>query len=121
MAISMTGCGEGFAAAGPTTCRVELRVVNNRFFKLAMRSRDAFAMLEPRIEAAIRSRVRRGAVPLPLDGAGPAVPAGRKFERGQLAGQIGCGERRPAALQQLRHPVGQPRAVFGEHGRHPLA
>jgi uncharacterized protein YicC (UPF0701 family) len=34
MAISMTGCGEGVVSADNSTCRVELRVVNNRFFKL---------------------------------------------------------------------------------------
>jgi len=88
MAISMTGCGEGIATDGPSTCRVELRVVNNRFFKLALRARDAFTMLEPRIEAAIRSRIRRGAVQMTLDLSGPAAPAGRRFDRGQLAAYL---------------------------------
>jgi uncharacterized protein (TIGR00255 family) len=85
MAISMTGCGEGVVSADNSTCRVELRVVNNRFFKLSLRSRDAFAALEPKIEAAIRSRVRRGAVQMTLDVTGAAAPAGRRFDRGQLA------------------------------------
>jgi uncharacterized protein (TIGR00255 family) len=85
MAISMTGCGEGIASEGPSTCRIELRVVNNRFFKLAMRARDAFTMFEPRIEATVRDRVRRGAVQMTLDVAGPAAPAGRRFDRAQLA------------------------------------
>jgi uncharacterized protein (TIGR00255 family) len=85
MAISMTGCGEGVVSADNSTCRVELRVVNNRFFKLSLRSRDAFAALEPRIDAAIRSRIRRGAVQMTLDVTGAAAPAGRRFDRGQLA------------------------------------
>jgi uncharacterized protein (TIGR00255 family) len=88
MAISMTGCGEGVASADDSTCRVELRVVNNRFFKLALRSRDAFASLEPRIEAAIRGRIRRGAVQMSLDVTGAAAPAGRRFDRGQLAAYL---------------------------------
>jgi uncharacterized protein (TIGR00255 family) len=88
MAISMTGCGEGVVSADNSTCRVELRVVNNRFFKLSMRSRDAFAVLEPRIETAIRSRVRRGAVQMTLDVAGSAAPASRRFDRGQLAAYL---------------------------------
>ena len=88
MAISMTGCGEGVSSEGQSTCRVELRVVNNRYFKLALRSRDAFAMLEPRIEAAIRSRVRRGAVQMTLDVSGPAAPAGRRFDRTQLGAYL---------------------------------
>jgi uncharacterized protein (TIGR00255 family) len=108
MAISMTGCGEGFAAAGPTTCRVELRVVNNRFFKLALRSRDAFAMLEPRIESAIRGRVRRGAVQITLDVAGPAVPAGRRFDRGQLSAYLDDLEDFCAS-----HRIPAPRAIDG--------
>lgn len=88
MAISMTGAGEGIAADGPNTCRVELRVVNNRFFKLALRSREALVPLEPRIEAAIRERVRRGAVQMTLEIAGPALPAGRRFDRDQLAAYL---------------------------------
>jgi uncharacterized protein (TIGR00255 family) len=88
MAISMTGCGEGVVSADNSTCRVELRVVNNRFFKLTFRSRDAFALLEPRIEAAIRSRVRRGAVQMTLDVTGSAAPASRRFDRGQLSAYL---------------------------------
>jgi len=85
MAISMTGAGEGIASDGESTCRIELRVVNNRFFKLSLKSRDAFSSLEPRIEAVIRGRVRRGAVQMTLDFTGPAVPASRRFDRDQLA------------------------------------
>jgi hypothetical protein len=88
MAISMTGCGEGVVSSDSSTCRVELRVVNNRFFKLSLRSRDAFALLEPRIEAAIRSRIRRGAVQMTLDMTGAAAPASRRFDRGQLSAYL---------------------------------
>ena len=84
----MTGCGEGMVSAENSTCRVELRVVNNRFFKLALRSRDAFSPLEPRIEAAIRSRIRRGTVQMTLDVTGAAAPAGRRFDRVQLAAYL---------------------------------
>ena len=61
MAWSMTGCGEGVASDGPSACRVELRSVNNRFFKLSLRTREGYSSLEGQAEAAIRSRVRRGA------------------------------------------------------------
>jgi len=108
MAISMTGCGDGTATAGGSTCRVELRVVNNRFFKLAVRCRDAFSILEPRIEAAIRGRVRRGAVQMTLDVGGPAAPAARRFDREQLA----------AFLDDLEdfcagHRIPAPRSIDG--------
>lgn len=113
MAISMTGCGEGIASEGPSTCRVELRVVNNRFFKLALRSRDAFSILETRIDAAIRSRVRRGAVQMTLDVAGPAVPAARRFDRGQLSAYLDdledfCGSHRIPMPQSLDGILGLP-------------
>jgi uncharacterized protein (TIGR00255 family) len=113
MAISMTGCGEGIASEGTTTCRVELRVVNNRFFKLALRARDAFAMLEPRIEASIRSRVRRGAVQMTLDVSGAAAPASRRFDRGQLAAYLDdledfCASHRIPAPQTLDGILGLP-------------
>jgi len=113
MAISMTGCGEGIASEGQSTCRVELRVVNNRFFKLALRSRDAFATLEPRIEASIRGRVRRGAVQMTLDVTGPAVPASRRFDHGQLAAYLDdledfCATHRIPAPQTIDGILGLP-------------
>ena len=88
MAISMTGCGEGHVVHDGGSCRIELRVVNNRFLKLSLRCRDAFAVFEPRIEAAIRGRVRRGAVQMTLDVDGPAVAAGRRLDRSQLAAYL---------------------------------
>jgi uncharacterized protein (TIGR00255 family) len=84
MALSMTGCGEGIANAGETTCRIELRGVNNKHFKLALRAREGFAGLEGRIEAAIRRRVRRGTVQVTLDVSGPSATASRRLDHGQL-------------------------------------
>ncbi|NCY01761.1 MAG: YicC family protein [Planctomycetia bacterium] len=113
MAISMTGCGEGIVVDAQGTCRVELRVVNNRFFKFAMRSRDAFAVLEPRIEAVVRGRVRRGTVQMTLDVAGPAVPAGRRIDRGQLAAYLDelddfCASHRIPTPQSIDGILGLP-------------
>ncbi|MFN9960984.1 MAG: YicC/YloC family endoribonuclease, partial [bacterium] len=34
----MTGCGEAVVTDGVNGCRVELRSVNNRFFKLSLRA-----------------------------------------------------------------------------------
>lgn len=84
MALSMTGCGEGVATDGPSTCRVELRTVNNRFFKFALRSRDGFGQLEAQIEAVVRGRVRRGSVQMTLDLTGPGSPGVRRLDRQQL-------------------------------------
>jgi uncharacterized protein (TIGR00255 family) len=88
MTSSMTGCGEGIATDAGSTCRVELRSVNNRFFKLSFRAREGFGVLEGRCEAVIRERIRRGAVHMELDVSGPAAPAGRRLDQPQLAAYL---------------------------------
>jgi len=84
----MTGCGEGVASAGGSSCRVELRSVNNRAFKFSLRAREGLVGLEPRAEAAVRRRVRRGTVHMGLDLAGPAAVAPRRIDRVQLAAYL---------------------------------
>ena len=88
MAVSMTGCGEGVASEGGSTCRVELRGVNNKHFKFSLRAREGFSTLEPRIEAAIRGRVRRGTVQVTLDVTGPAAMPARRLDKTQLAAYL---------------------------------
>lgn len=88
MAWSMTGCGEGVASDGPSACRVELRSVNNRFFKLSLRAREGYASLEGQAEAAIRGRVRRGAVQMTLDLTGPTVQPARRLDAVQLGAYL---------------------------------
>lgn len=84
----MTGCGEGVASASGSSCRVELRSVNNRAFKFALRAREGLIGLEPRAEAVVRRRVRRGTVHMGLDLAGPAAVALRRIDRVQLAAYL---------------------------------
>lgn len=84
MALSMTGCGEGVANAGGNTCRVEIRSVNGKQFKLTIRAREGFSGLEGQIEAAVRRRIRRGSVQLTLDVSGPAAATARRLDRVQL-------------------------------------
>jgi len=105
---SMTGCGEAVAAAGPDACRVEVRSVNNRFFKLTFRAREGFAGLESRAEELIRGRIRRGAVQLTIDVSGPSAPVARRLDRRQLE----------AYLEDLRafcvsHDLPAPQSVDG--------
>jgi uncharacterized protein (TIGR00255 family) len=94
---SMTGCGAGQATDGASSCRVEIRSVNNRFFKLAFRAPDGFAPLEGRVEATIRERVRRGALQVDVDVTGPAAPAGRRLNCDQLQAYLDDLERFCAA------------------------
>lgn len=88
MATSMTGCGEGVASADGSSCRVELRSVNNRAFKFSLRAREGLVGLEPRAEVVVRRRVRRGTIHMGLDLVGPAAVAPRRIDRVQLAAYL---------------------------------
>jgi uncharacterized protein (TIGR00255 family) len=104
----MTGCGTGAATAGDSGCRVELRVVNNRFFKFTFHAQAGGTGLEGRAEAAVRRRVRRGTVQMHLDLSGPVAPAGRRLDVAQLEAYLDDLERFCA-----RHDLPAPRSVDG--------
>jgi len=88
MAMSMSGCGEAVCSEGETSCRVVVKSVNNRFFKMALRTREGLAALEPRIETVIRESLRRGSVQVAIELAGPAAPGGRQLDHVQLAAYL---------------------------------
>jgi uncharacterized protein (TIGR00255 family) len=88
MARSMTGCGEGFADDQGVACRVEIRSVNHRHLKCSIRTREGFHLLEPRIEAIIRERIKRGSLQITLEVSGSAVPTGRRLDQDQLAAYL---------------------------------
>jgi len=62
MLLSMTGFGSANRVNGETSVTVEIKTVNNRYFKLSLRMTDGFAALEPRIETLIRESIDRGTV-----------------------------------------------------------
>ncbi|MCE9629717.1 MAG: YicC family protein [Planctomycetia bacterium] len=116
MALSMTGCGEGIASAGGNTCRVELRGVNGKQFKLTVRAREGLSGLESRIEAAVRQRIRRGSVQLTLDMSGPAAATGRRLDLSQLAAYLDdleafCSARNMPLPQSAEGLLGLPGTV----------
>ncbi len=41
---------------------LNLRTINNRYFKFNLRSSEGYSLLEPQIEAVIRERIKRGTV-----------------------------------------------------------
>jgi len=84
----MTGCGEGFADDQGVACRVEIRSVNHRHLKCSIRTREGFHLLEPRIEAIIRERIKRGSLQITLEVSGSAVPTGRRLDQDQLAAYL---------------------------------
>src|SRR5687767_6897935 len=63
---SMSGHGEAHRREGGVSVAVEVRTVNNRYFKLSVRNSEGYSSLEPQIEAIVRESVRRGTVQINL-------------------------------------------------------
>ncbi|HEX5103544.1 MAG TPA: YicC/YloC family endoribonuclease [Pirellulaceae bacterium] len=64
--LSMTGHGEAHRHDPSLSVAIEIRTVNNRYFKLNIRTSEGYILLEPQIEAVVRQHVRRGTVQLNL-------------------------------------------------------
>jgi uncharacterized protein (TIGR00255 family) len=64
MLKSMTGFGAASGRVEGVEYAVEIRSVNNRYAKIALRLPDSIQSLETRIEQAVRARVNRGSVSL---------------------------------------------------------
>jgi uncharacterized protein (TIGR00255 family) len=62
----MTGHGEAHRHERNVVVAVEVRTINNRYFKLNVRSSENYAALEPQIEDVVRQQVRRGTVQVTL-------------------------------------------------------
>jgi uncharacterized protein (TIGR00255 family) len=58
----MTGFGEAHQQDNGLAVVVEVRAINNRYFKFTMRSGDGYSALESRVESLVRDRVKRGTV-----------------------------------------------------------
>ena len=62
MISSMTGFGQACAESGGVVYTVEVRTVNNRYFKAQLRLPDIAAFMEGEIEKLHRDRIHRGTV-----------------------------------------------------------
>ena len=62
MLYSTTGFGSAVCKEGNVSVSVELKAVNNRYFKLSLRLTDGYSALEQRIEPLLRSVIERGTV-----------------------------------------------------------
>jgi uncharacterized protein (TIGR00255 family) len=58
----MTGFGAAALQDGGTSVSVELKTVNNRYFKLSLRLTDGYSAYEPKIESLLRRTIERGTV-----------------------------------------------------------
>jgi uncharacterized protein (TIGR00255 family) len=58
----MTGFGESHCQHDGIAVAVEVRSINNRYFKLAVRTSEGYASLEPLVDAEVRRTIHRGTV-----------------------------------------------------------
>ena len=62
----MTGQGEAHCQKDKVSVAVEVRTINNRYFKLSLRGGEGALWLEPKVEVVVRQFVRRGTVHVSL-------------------------------------------------------
>jgi len=62
MIVSMTGFGDATAEQGGTHYSVEIRSLNNRFYKSVIKLPDNVSGLEPELESLLREQLGRGSI-----------------------------------------------------------
>src|SRR5215210_2948438 len=62
MIVSMTGFGDATTEKDGTHYSVEIRSLNNRFFKAVIKLPDNVAGLEPELEGLLREQLGRGSI-----------------------------------------------------------
>src|SRR5687768_3488892 len=62
MIVSMTGFGDATGELNGTHYSVEIRSLNNRFFKAIIKLPDTISGLEPEIETVLREKLGRGSI-----------------------------------------------------------
>src|SRR5208283_165775 len=62
MIVSMTGFGDASAERDGTHYAVEIRSLNNRFFKPTIKLPENVSGLEPELESTLRERLGRGSI-----------------------------------------------------------
>lgn len=88
MIVSMTGFGDAATERAGTHYSVEIRSLNNRFFKSVIRLPDALSSLEPEIEATLRDKLGRGSITFTLNMKIAAGETGAGVNVGVLEGYL---------------------------------
>lgn len=88
MLSSMTGHGEAHKNVDGLSVAVEVRSVNNRFFKMNFRASEGYAALESQVEALVRQQVRRGTVQINLRVDRQASPDDYRLNQAVIAGYL---------------------------------
>ncbi len=93
MILSMTGYGDAQCADNGVSYTLEIRSLNNRYFKTTIKLPDAFQFLEPEVEKLLRAKLGRGSITYTLrfrdtrpDAAGEINQAALQAYVAQIAG-----------------------------------
>lgn len=93
MILSMTGYGDAECADNGVSYTLEIRSLNNRYFKTTIKLPDAFQFLEPEVEKLLRAKLGRGSITYTLrfrdtrpDAAGEINRAALQAYVAQIAG-----------------------------------
>ena len=70
----MTGFGEAHQQADGLAVVVEVRTINNRYFKFSMRSSEGYSALESQMEGVVREQIKCGTVQVSLQVARSTSP-----------------------------------------------
>lgn len=81
---SMTGFGHASRTEDGISYALELRSVNNRYFKATIRLPDELAVLEPELEAQLRKHIRRGSLTLSATFKDPGATAAHEINEAAL-------------------------------------
>jgi len=84
MLYSMTGFGSAVCKEENVSVSVELKTVNNRYFKLSLKLTEGYSAFEQRIESLLRSIIERGTINAHIRIAGASDEAGYQINAAVL-------------------------------------
>lgn len=84
----MTGFGDASGVFDGVAYSVELRSVNNRYFKATLRLPEQIVALEPELESYLRRRINRGSVTLAVSFKDTSAAAAYEVNEGALASYL---------------------------------
>ena len=82
----MTGFGESHQREAEIAVSVEVRTINNRYFKLTVKCADGYGVLESEIEQTVREQIRRGTVQVGIRVERAATPDDYLIDKAVLGG-----------------------------------
>jgi uncharacterized protein (TIGR00255 family) len=89
MIVSMTGFGDATAERDGTHYAIEVRSLNNRFFKSTIKLPDSVSGLEPELESMLREKLGRGSITFILKMRSDSAEAAYHINREALESYLG--------------------------------